>query len=94
MVAVLMFRKRRLHAPYSVALQNRERERAGSWPTGIIMSLENAYRHLPLGLQMPEQQSEFVLHGSFLAAHSPPPPSHASRPYRLTPLDAAVQAFE
>ena len=58
------------------------------------MSLKNAYRHLPLGLQMPEQQSEFVPQGSFLAAHSPPPPSQASRPLRLTPLDAAVQALE
>ena len=50
------------------------------------------FRHLPLRLQIPEQQSEFAPQGSFLAAHPLPPPSQASRPLRLAPLDAAPSA--
>ena len=83
-----------LHAHYSVAFRTASVSETDHGQPANIMSLENAYRHFPLGLQIPEQQSEFVSQASFFPAHSPPPPSHASRPLRLTPLDAAVQALE
>lgn len=49
------------------------------------------YRHLPFGLQMPEQQSVPVEHGSFRAPQSPP--AHVPSKSTFTPLDAAKQAL-
>ena len=67
-----------------------------SHPVLVPQSDENwpcqyGYRHLPLRLQIPEQQSVPVVHGSFRSPQ--PPPAHVPSKSTFTPLDAAKQAF-